>query len=725
MLISFYPQTSFHKLINMTPYLRFIVDGTNCDLPTDGFSFEINKRINDGLQPAGGNLTRSVPLPSTKVNDAVFDRWFSATENNQNGISFKPCTLISNGLVLLDGLSQLTDSTNKFNEYTTRGQEYKVAVKDGNSDPITRLGDLKLSELDWTTDVEALTDANVTAGYTATYPTDTHGYFIAKSRDWVTIPLTFANAGSKAVVPILSTAFVFVDAVIDKIFDYLGLNWASPFLLGTEGKKYIMPILFPEKYGADFSEAYLNVKAVKSVPRTYNAGTTVANIGNIDFTTQTQTPIYGANPLVLSTVSLATGLLTGTYTAKSKGFYKFNLSILLGAIANSATIVIVIGGTSSVANQIFDIAPADTGKTLTFSQILGMDFGQIAEFYVNIDAGDDFTFTSVSLEVIGEAQFTKNTPIDFKYLMFDWKCKDFLRGLGQLFNLQFETSIGLGNVDIDPLDNGFLSGAIDWQTKADTSKTCIDTHGINQNQIIYQYKKDDDDKTVVALENNANLGLYAAQFNVPSTQSEIGIDRQENVFFAATASFYDKTIKTNASLITPLLPLFWAEDFNKQQTFTTPISIYQPRILWFAGQRAGIDGTIRTFNGTASSTISLPAAFMVNYNDLTALDPVLSYDNAFGVGLMQKYFIKSLARQRSNRTRNCSFALNDLDISQLTFTKRIQFDGVWWLLKEIKGYNPLDKETTLVELELDVADTDTDYAAVQNSNIIGFLGYKQ
>jgi hypothetical protein len=83
-----------------------------------------------------------------------------------------------------------------------------------------------------------------------------------------------------------------------------------------------------------------------------------------------------------------------------------------------------------------------------------------------------------------------------------------------------------------------------------------------------------------------------------------------------------------------------------------------------------------------------------------------------------------MSRLKESRIRNCSFYLNDLDISQLSFRKRIQFDGVWWLLKEIKGYNPLDNETTSVELELDVADIDTNYSLILNSNVKGFLGYK-
>jgi len=293
-----------------------------------------------------------------------------------------------------------------------------------------------------------------------------------------------------------------------------------------------------------------------------------------------------------------------------------------------------------------------------------------------------------------------------------------------VLNLQFDTQVGLGNVDIEPLDYGFLTGVQSWQTKADTTKSCTDTKTSSFNEIVFGYKKDPDDKTVAALENNAKLGLYDAQFTLPTTNSEIGITKRENVFFAPTASFFDSTIKPDSSLITPLLPIFWSEDFNLQMTFQSTVNNYVPRILFFAGQRGGIDGYVRLFNGTSSTTIELPAAFMVNYNDLTASEPVLSYYNTFGVGLLQSYFIKSMSRLKESRIRNCSFYLNDLDISQLSFRKRIQFDGVWWLLKEIKGYNPLDNETTSVELELDVADIDTNYSLILNSNVKGFLGYK-
>ena len=716
----------------MRPYLKLIIDSQLCDLPENGFSFDINKRVNEGLDPAGGNVTRSISLPSTKINDAIFDRWFDAVENNQSGTQFKTSTLISNGLVLVDGLAQVTESEATFNPYRTIGKEYKVTLKDGNSDWITRLGDLRLADLDWSGDVHALTDAEVLAGYVATYGAKNWGYFIAKTHDWVTIPPIYANAGSKAVVPILSTAFIFIRSIVDKIFSYLGLNYTSAVLNTDLGTGLIMPILFPEKYGADFSEAYLNVKAVRTGTRSYD--NTIANPDNLDMTAQTQTPPTGANPLVLSTTSIITGLLTATYTAKSKGFYKFNLTV---AIENpvsgtgSIPIVLVVKTNTApyqVAAAFYALDPFAPTQTITFSQVLPMGFGQVAEVTINFTLpfpAMSFDITSATLEVIGDAEIAKDTPIDFKFLLFDWKCKDFLKGIGQVLNLQFDTQIGSGNVDIDSLDNGFLTGVQSWQSKADASKSCTDTTTRSFNEIIFGYKKDSDDKTVAALENNSKLGLFDGQFTLPSTNSEIGINRRENAFFAPTASFFDSTIKPDNSLITPLLPIFWSEDFNLQMTFQGVVNTYVPRILFFAGQRGGIDGYVRLFNGTSSTTIELPAAFMVNYNDLTAADPVLSYDNTFGVGLLQKYFINSMSRLKNSRIRNCYFYLNDLDISQLSFRKKIEYDGCWWVLKEIKGYNPMSYETTQVELELDNATTDADFASIINSNVKGFLGYKQ
>jgi len=154
---------------------------------------------------------------------------------------------------------------------------------------------------------------------------------------------------------------------------------------------------------------------------------------------------------------------------------------------------------------------------------------------------------------------------------------------------------------------------------------------------------------------------------------------------------------------------------------------YEPRILYFAGQRGGIDGYIKYFNATTSTEIELPAAFAVNYNDTSGLDPCLSYCNQTingneVQGLMQRYYLKSLARIRSGRVRECYMYLNDSDIALLSFRPRIFLDGVWWVLLEVLGYNPLTPQSCKVVLYLDEAETQNDIDSITASAIEGITG---
>ena len=269
----------------------------------------------------------------------------------------------------------------------------------------------------------------------------------------------------------------------------------------------------------------------------------------------------------------------------------------------------------------------------------------------------------------------------------------------------------------------------DWQSKFDASKPCRDYFEQNKTKQAFRYKADDNDLTAKALQDNSPVKLYECDYNLPDNRFEVGEDSQENEFFAATVHVYDNQIKADSSQVVPQIPLFWSKDFNKDQVWSEFLDNYEPRILYFAGQRGGIDGTIRIFWGTGASEIELPACFAVNYNDNSGgLDPNLSYCNqtvngATSQGLTEKYYIKSMARKRSARLRECYFYLNDIDIATLSFRPRIYLDGVWWLVREVLSYNPLSNQSTKVVLYLDEADNDSDYTQLTHSPILGVVNY--
>ena len=727
----------------MKKYINLQIGNRLCTLPDNGFDFSITKRISDGLSTAGGKIDRPITLPADKVNIQNFERWDNAAENNPDGIELKPCTLSANGLILVNGAAQLSEVEYENGTYAAAPQAFKVNLFDGNSDWIARLGDLELRQLDWENDQHVLSSGNIFLGFSASYPTDNYGYMPAKIRDWTIIPPALLNAGQQAVTPSDCVLFVFIPAIIEKIGDYLGINIKSDYLTTAEGASLIMPLPFPEKYGADYAQDYLNVKAERTATRSYTYAGSVVGEETLDFTVQTYTPPIGVNPFTLSTASsiLGGGYLTGRYTAKATGFYNFKMSIRVNNISGGGTWVFqAINVTAGlVENTLYTLSAADNGKVLVFDKVLPMTVGDDAEFYLTIPALRDFDIDFASIEIIGEATIGIGTPIDIKYLLSNWKCKDLLKGLGQIPNLKFETADGTGTTTVEPLDDylyteypstsqingGFLNSVTNWHPKWDLLKKGTDSRLKPKSRTVYTYKEDSNDPTVQALEEGADLGLFSAAFDRDNTIFEQGVETVENAFFAATISIFDDTIKTDSSIKTPLLPLFWKENFVIQQTFTEKIDTYEPRIMFFVGQRGGIDGYIRYLDSGVSTEIELPFAYMVNFNDLSGNDPSLSYCNytingKVTQGLMQRFYLKSLVRTRQ---RECFILLNDLDINQLTFRSRIFLNGLWWVLQSVESYSPLNDESTKVVLLLDTAETDTDYDSVVASVVKPYIEY--
>ena len=186
--------------------------------------------------------------------------------------------------------------------------------------------------------------------------------------------------------------------------------------------RYIMPLLLPEKYPQEFSEDYLNVAATKTITQNISSAAPLG-INGVFYTTQTKTPpLAVTNPLILSTASsLIIGVLgnVSRYTAPYDGFYLWRISATLDNITAPLAVfnyTFYNGGSPGPdTGQQITISPIDNGKTFSFEGVFQLESGAKIESYCYLSAGNlDIDFAT--LEIIGEANIVKDTPIDFKYL---------------------------------------------------------------------------------------------------------------------------------------------------------------------------------------------------------------------------------------------------------------------------------------------------------------------
>ncbi len=113
-----------------------------------------------------------------------------------------------------------------------------------------------------------------------------------------------------------------------------------------------------------------------------------------------------------------------------------------------------------------------------------------------------------------------------------------------------------------------------------------------------------------------------------------------------------------------------------------------------------------------------PFMFSVNYKDGGELDPVLSYSDekiksgagfVIGRGLLKRFYWQRLAIMRNGQWYNTWFRLNSNDVANLHREYK-SYAGQKWELIQIKGYRPLQPQSTAVLMRKWAPVSATDFA---------------
>jgi len=733
----------------MTPYLELQIDGTAIDLPPDGFSVQLTYRSSQGFNPSGSYSERSIQPPASKTNGTVFGRWWDALVNDLSGTEFKPMYLSVDGVPILIGRAQLLGCEYEGGVYDPQAVRADVALYGASGDWITQLGDTPLSALDWSDTLHEWTDGIVTSKFAALYPTSDYNYFPAKQRDWG----ASVGGGYYAIQTIDTALGLFVPAVLSRIFAYLGYTFDSPFFDTVAGKAISLGVFFPKYYPDEFSVQWINGFWERNAARTYTNGG-IGIIEGLDFNTHTPAPQADQ---FTNSIAFAPYGLAGEFEAPISGWYKFSYRVtvanFVGFTTTNLAIRVFTDLNRVIGGNILGGAPVVVdGDTVTESIVGYLSKGEKAYpilFAAGGDfaGGDTFDVTYCKMEVLGDRpEITYGSPIDLRYLLQDWTCRDFWRGIIHALHLEFETDVANRTVFFDPFDSylyndpptfavpaggasqindGFLTAAVDKTDKIDLSKT-KDSFDSIENTTVFKYKEDSGDQTVKSFEENSEYTLHEARYGRNTNRFKQGIIDFENPFFSPTLMLKDESLRHPDSLKIPIVPMVYPKDWTEEQTATEKAESYAPRLLYFAGQRANLNYAIWFRDNTGTDAkITLPECFSVNYNDELNKDFSLAFgneqtDGGEAVGLLQRFYLSEMARVRSGRNREAFWYLNASDIQNLSFRPKVLQSGSQWILKEINSYNPLTAESTKVVLQRDHPQEAEDLANIVNSTISGY-----
>jgi len=729
-------------------YLKILINNLEVDLPSELPNLELTYSIKDKDNPEntrGSNSERSLTLPATKQNDLVFDSFWDVGRVS-SGANFKTASIQVNGLPILQGKAQLNEAETKGKAYSRKGLSYDVAFFGNNADWFLLLKDKLLGlDLDWQDPVRDITTFKsfvIAGGYTADYSTQSWCCFLAKWKDWT------GGAGDRFEV-LDSTFALFIRSIIDKIFDSIGYTVSSQFFDTDEFKKYILAVPPQQKYPAEFGEDYLNVEANKTVSQTIN--TTV--LEGITYDNQTVTPpLAPTNPFTPSAAATIAGINgnTSQYQAPETGFYQVFVTIEVDNIVNSVDVNIGVltdgaGSPSTPVRIIGTLTAADNGRVFETSIIIEMAQGDIMEFYIGVNpvAGGSIDIIGGSLRIIGEASIGVGASINFRYLLRNWAVTDFIKGLTQAFNLYWDANPLTATVTVEPKDpylykdralattslkDGFLTGAkIDMTHKIDLRKNAkvMAVNSIPETSY-FVWGSDSSDPTMAAKNLDEDIETYGAKYVLPPNRFEPETVENRNPFFAPTLHIFDRQITDESSDQVAQIPIMWPMDYQTDPTSSEPNYEVMPRLLYFAGRRAGLDGYVKGTDNGFDFIIDLPCAFFVNYNDPTGLDPNLSFSNEaiqgnIVAGLLERFRLRDMARNRAGKGVQEWLHWNETDILNLDFRQKITLDGYLFVLQEVSGWSPLIDRSTKTYLQYDAVDEQQDSDAVESSLLGGFV----
>lgn len=646
----------------------------------------------DGVT-SGAYGKRSIKLPYTKKNAAVFQQWAAPmqVEDAQYHLIARPCYIAINGITTFKGMAQLNGIDLIGKRSQRQGVSISVDLIGNNAVWIEEAKTKRVRDLGWYDADHRLTDIGVTAGITASdADIDTYGYTLIKWREW-------ANPNHVLIDEFAN--FLFVKHMLKKFFDLYGYTILGNFFETDFAKRLIIPVpINPDT--SEYSARHI-MKGAFTTPQPFLVPdfTGAISVDPSSHYTPAQLGYY------LDDVGTFTVTLKVTVTSVTVGAGAAEIGCFIGT-----TTPFVVGTVSTTP------FPSGLGVGVFYStvdiQVTEADLGQyLIPTVAWLPAVFDYF---AEIEIIYLKQYLIGASIQFAEIIpKSWVISDLFKGLSECFNLVFDTDPEAQTVLIECRDDWYETQRLPTPQKVfhagyygatqkdrsllrDFTKEAQISFDTPFRWYAQSYKADD--PTVEALNATTVPKIYE---NI-SHLNEVGIgtEEAENSLFATTIHNPEPDIISPTSTVTPIVPMVYGVN---HLTETTTDGGYNetPRLLFWAGQNA-IYGAINVdFSGVITDTL-LPCSFVFNTGDVSGgFDPCLAYSDQrlnngnIATGLSNIFYPKEIARISQFYTLTEYVLLSIIDIVNFKFNEIWYIDGVKYIPTKIE-YNPLGTAAKVV-----------------------------
>lgn len=709
-------------------YRRLTIDNVVVDLPQNGLTYSLVYEVDDEGFVSGAYSKRSIELPSTGVNDGLFENWYAAGSYNEiTAPILKPFVFEDGGVQILSGQAELQSAVLMSDRYRYKARNYKVDLYGTNADWTIRMKNLKIRDLDFTPAI--LDTATVIQGWSAMYDMgDYFGFTLIKWKEWNT-------AGEVGIDEF--TPFLFIRSIIDKAFDTIGYTLDSNFFDSDIFKRMILPLPMPERYPEEFSQDYINVELAEP-------GTTTGSVGLAYVF-----PNY-AQPNLATPFNPSTGYYTCPFT----GYYQVTLSADITSTSGTYNLVIgaVVNATPSntffIANQglyfgsfLFPTSGSQAGSLIY--PVVYLAAGDTISLVHNFGGTNPANIYKFNMNIIGEAEYAFGSILQFKYLTKNWKVLDLIKGLQHMFNLRFEANPQDATLKIEPadpylyrqdnapttvpqtlVDYGFYRSPRFDSTQALDLEVAAELINVNDVDEVTIFSYITDSPSEEAAETDEPFGIFSAQYTLPPNRFNEKTTTIENPFFAKTIHTNDSSIQGATAITSLQIPLIYPQNYQLDPTATEMDANIEPRVLYFVGFRGLQKDSTVNYGFTGGVDLAPPLSFMVNYNN--AADFSISFGREFiegdqVPGLFESFWMQEYARKRIGKRLEAYMFWDLLTINSLTFQNKLLIDGLEWVLQKIDGYSAQSDSSTKTILLMEQGPSDVDLASTTYSNIIGII----
>lgn len=716
----------------MNNYTKLFIDNTEIDLyQAEALPLNVTKRINSIEGQTQGDFSRvSVKVPATKNNINILGR----TKQ------YRAFRIEVDGAPSFSGTAQIKKGKTFSAGYEAHEENFELNLISNNSSWFVLLANTLLSEL--TDLVKTFDSTNILAGFVSSPSIQDFAFLLIKFKEWANVTGTAPNL---QYFPSIyeSTPALFIKPLIVQAFESIGYTINSEFFETDLFSKLVLPLPFPEKMPFEYNEKYLNTDISLSSPFV-GIGTLLSVPFDVIDKAAPKNPA-------------AYNVLTYKFTAPQKAYYQFNFSFIYGALVPAPPPTSFFYTCSVYVNGVIYPGPGRidfndlnyplSGEKRSASVVALLQSSDVVNLRIYIFGGVTVEHLSGEMNIFAEAVPEAGFDIDFKYLLRDWFFLDMLKGLKTMFNLDFETDEFSKVVTIEPKDSyketARYPATVDQKTEG-FYKTSIQK---DYSQIIdykkkgnfefpampgiydYKYKTDSFEKTIEFVEGSNLLGIFEAKYQLSTGADLTKTENKEVPFFVKTINVLDVLTRYPNTNTIPSFPLIYPQNYILDPTATTGPTAedISPRILYFAGQRTGgawaeNDGTIELFEYLGSPA-ALPAAFMVNYNDSSGLDPNIGFNTqtingAESAGLLQGFYLQQMARNDSGEIRNNYVKFNSLDFINFSFRTKGFIDSKKYIVQQLSGFNPLKDSPTKFVFYLDKFPDIDNINNIENSLLI-------